>query len=209
MTCTVSSQHIYRELPTFDRVLNDTAHYPYSLDSFKDYLSQNHCSESLQFLEEIRQYKQIYRSASQVDGTPLSSHSTASSQLLLTWKHLISMYILPGSSQELNLSTEERNSLLKYTDTPVPPSPCLIDQAVKRITQSLESSVFFQFLSSRAALLCTSPGTCTKVTTSTTESTESNTEKEDCDPGSRADVKLGFKRLLDLIGHSAKSVRSY
>ncbi|KAF7591563.1 hypothetical protein BBP40_001443 [Aspergillus hancockii] len=214
MTCTVSSPHIYRELPTFDKVLNDAAPYPYSLNSFKAYLSQNHCSESLNFLEEVEQYTQTYRCAIQVDGAPLSSHSTSSPSLLLTWKRLISTYILPGSPQELNLSTEERNSLLKYDNARVPPPPCLINEAVKRIAQSLESSVFFQFLSSRVGLLCTPSPTYAKETVPNSEATVSNlqlssTTKQTYDLGWRADTKMVLKRLLDLIGHTAKIVRSY
>ncbi|KAE8384756.1 hypothetical protein BDV23DRAFT_188894 [Aspergillus alliaceus] len=210
-----------QEYPTFDKVLNDVAPYPYTLKSFKAYLSQNHCSESLEFLEGMKQYKQAYRSALNLDGSSSSSRSSMLPRLLLTWRNLLSVYILPGSLHELNISTEERNALLKYTDISSPPSPCVIDEAVGKIAQSLESSIFLPYLSSRAALVLAvdphfeqpnSDAVCEKPSVSMSEQAISDiTFESSTNPqsgkGRRGDKSLVFTKLVVLVHQSTKFVR--
>ncbi|OGM41988.1 hypothetical protein ABOM_009511 [Aspergillus bombycis] len=217
-----------REVPTFDNVLNDKAPYPYSLKSFRDYASQNHCSEPLEFLEELKRYKQKYRSALGLDGSRRSSRPSLTPQLLLAWRNILSVYITPGSSQELNLSTEERDSLLQYNDTSFPPSPCLIDEAVTRISQSFESSIFLPYLTSRALLVHATTSEDThleedgvgmiydKLALSSTESDMSDDSSEIISTTAHMDQKgwresknVVFKKLLSVLAQPARSIRAY
>ncbi|KAE8364522.1 hypothetical protein BDV27DRAFT_128296 [Aspergillus caelatus] len=216
-----------KEVPTFDSVLNDRAPYPYSLKSFRDYVSQNHCSEPLEFLEELKRYKQRYRSALGLDSPRRPSRPSLTPQLLLTWRNILSVYILPGSSHELNLSSEERNSLLRYNDTSFPPAPCLIEEAVTRISQSFESSIFLPYLTSRALLLHTISSEdhldednagmiYDKLPLSTTGSDMTDSSSEIIGATTHMDEKswresksVVFKRVLSFLAQPAKSFRAY
>lgn len=217
-----------KAVPTFDNVLNDNAPYPYTLKSFRDYVSQSHCSEPLEFLEDLKRYKQKYHSALGLDSPRRPSRPSLTPQLLLTWRKIISVYILPGSSRELNLSTEERDSLLQYNDTSFPPSPCLIEEAVTRISQSFESSIFLPYLTSRALLLHTISSEDTyldedrvgmiydKVAISTTESDMTDSSSEVTSTTAHMDEKgwrdskgVVFKKLLSFLVQPAKSIRAY
>jgi hypothetical protein len=57
-----------KDLPRFDDVLKDMAPYPYTLDIFKSYLTRNHCSEFLEFIMDLREYSEKYKSAYGQDG---------------------------------------------------------------------------------------------------------------------------------------------
>ncbi|KAE8379367.1 hypothetical protein BDV26DRAFT_170304 [Aspergillus bertholletiae] len=213
-----------REVPTFDNVLNDNAPYPYSLKSLKDYVSQNHCSEPLEFLEDLERYKQTYRFALGLDGSCRPSRPSITPQLLLTWRNLLSLYILPGSEHELNLSTEERDALLQYHDASFPPSPSLIEEAVARISQSLESSIFLPYLTSRAILVHAVPlenpsldehgvgMICHRGSISTIESELSEGSSEELSPTTykrekswRQDKSVVLRKVLSLLGQPARS----
>ncbi|KAE8355724.1 hypothetical protein BDV28DRAFT_145909 [Aspergillus coremiiformis] len=206
-------------LPTLDKVLDDVAPYPYTLKSFREYLSQNHCLEPLDFLEEIKRYTDAYRSAER-------SRPSKSPALLMTWQNLVSAYILPGSSYELNISTEERNSLLQYNHMSFPPSPVLIEDAVRRIAQSLESSIFLSYLASRSALAHMAPSTkdylrnerleipAEKFALSTPEcaSAETSSEsvtKDNSGKGWKGDMNTVCRKLLDFLTQPVKLARSH
>ncbi|KAL4891038.1 RGS domain-containing protein [Aspergillus ambiguus] len=136
-----------RELPQFDDVLNDIAPHPYTLNTFKSYLEKNHCSEFLDFIIDLREYSERYKSANcRIErSTPQCDESK---YLVGLWRRLVSIYIVPGSSREMNLSSEEREQLLQYMDDMIPPPPSFIEDVVKRVYDTFQSSVFVLFLSS-------------------------------------------------------------
>ncbi|KAL5363438.1 hypothetical protein BJX96DRAFT_118904 [Aspergillus floccosus] len=136
-----------RGLPQFDDVLKGLAPYPYTLDIFKSYLSSNHCSEFLEFLMDLGEYSEKYKSAYGEDESP-DVQRDGPKHLLGLWQRLVSVYIKPESSRELNLSGEEREELLQYMDGIIPPPPSFIEEVMKRVHESFQSSIFLTFLSS-------------------------------------------------------------
>lgn len=138
-----------RNLPQFDDILKNVAPYPYTLEIFKDYLARNHCTEFLDFIMDLAEYSEMYESAYGMKEPPISQNEE-SSHLISLWVRLVSVYINPGSSSELNLSGEEREQLLQYKDDIIPPPPAFIEAVVKRVHESFRSSIFVPFLSSRS-----------------------------------------------------------
>ncbi|KAF9890276.1 hypothetical protein FE257_006190 [Aspergillus nanangensis] len=159
-----------RHWPQFDDVLNGVSPHPYTLDEFKAYLVKNHCSEFLDFILDVRDYNEKYISSLPVPGSihqqqqEEEGEAEAAAEWLLTvWQRIISVYILPGSSREMNLSGEERDKLLQYADERVPPSPCSIEEAIKGIYESFRASIFIAFLIDPSP----APGGSVMVTTAT------------------------------------------
>ncbi|KAJ5157488.1 uncharacterized protein N7482_008588 [Penicillium canariense] len=138
--------------PTLNEVLANTAAPPYTLSAFMAYLSQNHCLETLEFTMEANRYRDTYDAlAARLGPNGLADpHTPESQHLRMLWQRLIMAYILPGAPREINLSSEVRDALLRYRDVITPPTPDILDSAVKRIHDLMEESIFLPFLNSHA-----------------------------------------------------------
>ncbi|KAJ6084680.1 hypothetical protein N7499_004309 [Penicillium canescens] len=104
---------------TLDEVLNNTAPPPYTLSAFIEYLSQNHCLETLEFILEAKRYREGYKSLVESAEKSIETiNSSASSNLSKLYQLLLATYILPGAAREVNLSVNVRDALLrqKYVD---------------------------------------------------------------------------------------------
>ncbi|KAF9890755.1 hypothetical protein FE257_005624 [Aspergillus nanangensis] len=87
--------------PAPEDILAGNAPEPYTFESFVDYLSQNHCIETLDFLADAKIYIDTYRtSASSIRPSKMTSESR---RLGKQWKTLMSTYIAPGAPDELNI----------------------------------------------------------------------------------------------------------
>ncbi|PYH97870.1 regulator of G protein signaling superfamily [Aspergillus ellipticus CBS 707.79] len=153
----ISTESLYQKLPSLGEVLDNAAHYPYTLESFLDYLSHNHCSEALECLIEADNYKKAYYADHQTyDESHFFSHQELEN-LLVLWKQLLALYICHGAPREINVSGEERRRLLELAHVTTPPSPRVLDPIVQSTYELLETSIFIQFLASRASSSPTLP----------------------------------------------------
>jgi hypothetical protein len=136
--------------PTLNEVLANTAAPPYTLSAFMAYLSQNHCLETLEFTMEASRYRDTHEALSaRLGADVLTDPDTRESQHLhMLWQRLMTAYILPGAPREVNLSSEVRDGLLRYRDVNIPPTPDVLNSAVKRIHDLMEESIFLPFLNS-------------------------------------------------------------
>jgi hypothetical protein len=136
--------------PTLDEVLNNTTPPPYTLSAFINYLSQNHCLETLQFILEAKRYRESYKSLVEIAGDSiiLTSNSSAILNLRKLYQFLLTTFILPGADREVNLSVNIRDALLGYENMSTPPLPETLDPAVKNIYDLMEDSIFVSFLNS-------------------------------------------------------------
>ncbi|OQD79183.1 hypothetical protein PENANT_c058G11464 [Penicillium antarcticum] len=66
--------------------------------------------------------------------------------LLRHWQNLVSTFLLSGSPQEIDLSTEERMGILSYRITAIPPPPYVLEHVVRRLYDQIEESMFPEFL---------------------------------------------------------------
>ncbi|KAJ5224098.1 hypothetical protein N7468_008640 [Penicillium chermesinum] len=133
--------------PTLDDVLANIAPPPYTLSAFMAYLSQNHCLETLEFTLEAKRYQETYYAVA-THNSPLRPGTPESQHLCMLWQRLLTAYIYPGSPREINLSSEDREPLLRFRDVDVPPAPETLDSAVKRIHDLMDESIFMPFLNS-------------------------------------------------------------
>lgn len=134
--------------PTLEATLNGTAAQPYFLGNFRSFLSQNNCAEILDFLEEAKRYRESYSSID-VQLGHLSYNSSGRPEFELSlglWQRLLSTFVLPRSSQEIDLTSDERTYLLGLKYTIIPPPPFVIESVVARLNDRLEETMFPTFL---------------------------------------------------------------
>jgi hypothetical protein len=144
--------------PTLDEVLNNTAPPPYTLSAFIEYLSQNHCLETLEFILEAKRYRESYKSLVESAGESIeTTNSSASINLRTLYQLLLTTYILPGATREVNLSVNIRDALLRHKNMPTPPLPETLDPAVKSIHNLMEDSILVSFLNSPSIVLHKDP----------------------------------------------------
>ena len=144
--------------PTLDDVLANIAPAPYTLSAFMAYLSQNHCLETLEFTLEAKRYHETYYAvATQSEDNTIATNTPESQHLCMLWERLLTAYIYPGSPREINLSSEDREPLLRHQNVDVPPAPETLDAAVKRIHDLMDESIFMPFLNSHTVSPSMSP----------------------------------------------------
>ncbi|KAJ5343473.1 hypothetical protein N7541_008019 [Penicillium brevicompactum] len=143
---------------TLDEVLNNTAPPPYTLSAFIEYLSQNHCLETLEFILEAKRYREGYKSLVESAEKSIETiNSSASINLSKLYQLLLATYILPGAAREVNLSVNVRDALLRHKDMSTPPLPETLEPAVKSIHNLMEDSIFVSFLNSASIVLHKDP----------------------------------------------------
>lgn len=143
--------------PTLDDVLNNNPPPPYNLKAFLEYLSQNHCLETLEFILEAKQYRQRYESLVEPSGESIVTTHSGRIKLSMLYQLLLTTYILPGAPREVNLSVNARDALLRYRNMSTPPLPETLDPAVKSIHDLMEDSIFVSFLNSSSIFLHRDP----------------------------------------------------
>lgn len=140
-----SPYHPFR--PSFQDVLDNIAPEPFTLSAFKDFLVQRHALESLQFLLGFRHYATLYSlSSPEPESATEHEHEHPQRDALSTlWQNLVSHYIIPGSRNEINITTQQRHALLAHQPTP---QPSVLEQTVQQIAEALRISVFAEFVHS-------------------------------------------------------------
>lgn len=136
------------KLPALAEVLNGSAPPPYSLDNFRAFLCHNHCIGILNFLQCAKGYCEIFASV-EVQIGHLSHGSSGRPEVELLWRlwrSLLSTFLLPGSSQEIDLSTNERTSLLAYRNAAIPPPPYVLEPLARRLYEHVEERMLPAFL---------------------------------------------------------------
>jgi len=111
----------------------------------------NHCIEILNFLESAKRYRENFASC-EVQSDYLSWRPNCLPEVELLrwpWQSFLSAFILPRSSLEVGVSTEERVRLLAYQNTVIPPAPCPPEPIVRRLYDQLGEEIFQLFLASQ------------------------------------------------------------
>src|SRR6266536_2362085 len=112
--------------PTLQEVLSSTAPPPWTLGAFTQYLSQNHCLETLEFTTDAKTYSKHYKDMVERDPhTPLSPETAEYVRML--WQKLLDAYIAPNGPREVNLPSDVRNRLLYLPCTDNPPDPAELE----------------------------------------------------------------------------------
>jgi hypothetical protein len=141
-------------LPTLDEVLRDIVPPPYNLEAFTTYLSQSHCLETIDFINETERYREDYTFlVDREQGSTLTTSSLAIEHLLMLYRLLLTSYIQPGAPCEINISVEMRDALLRHKDSAIPPHPDILDPALKTMHELMEHSIFVSFLNNRSNFL--------------------------------------------------------
>lgn len=137
--------------PTLQEVLSNTAPPPWTLTAFMQYLSQNHCLETLEFTMDAKRYEKHYRDMVDKDPhSPVSPQSPECEYVRMLWQKLLDAYIAPNGPREVNLPSNIRDHLLSQPCEHSPPDPAVLDPAVKIIYELMDESVLVPFLNSVA-----------------------------------------------------------
>ena len=115
------------------------------------YLSQNHCLETLEFTMDASRYKDHYRTMSGEPASPVYPSSEGCEYVRMLWQKLIDAYIIPNGPREVNLPAEVRDELLNLPNNITPPSPSVLDAAVRIVFELMDESVLVPFLNSFSA----------------------------------------------------------
>lgn len=137
--------------PTLREILSNKSPAPWTLAALMAYLSNNHCLETLEFTMDAGRYKKHYNKmmtkAAEQHAPPSAKDALATRTL---WERLISAYIRPNGSREVNIPSDVKDPLLKIDLTFAPPAPDLLIPAIAKVYELLEESVLVPFLESVA-----------------------------------------------------------
>ncbi len=136
----------YQRRPTLAEVLSNTANPPWTLSAFMAFLSQNHCLETLEFTMDASRYHRHYDEMIEPGG----KNTEGKEYVKMLWKRLLAAYITPNGPREINLPSDVRDGLLSLPNHTTPPSPSLLEPAVKIIYDLMDESVLVPFLNSLA-----------------------------------------------------------
>lgn len=132
---------------TLDNILSNHSPTPYTFNAFLDFLIQNHCTESLDFISEAKAYPTIYNThwSSPENRVIVRDPTLVGAQ----WEALMKTYILPGSPSEINLPAYIREQLLGILDVTVsPPNPEQLDSAINHAYEILTEDALIPFIRS-------------------------------------------------------------
>ena len=144
----------YVRRPNLAQILADESMPPWTLEAFTAYAARNLCLENIEFIQDARRYKAAYRAFiglyegyHQNSRPSINRANSAQVELLKEmWTRLIINYIAPSSPREINLTADIRSGLLPHNKQVMPPSPALLDPAIKKIEELIEDSILFSFL---------------------------------------------------------------
>lgn len=133
-------------MPSLAEILSGAVPHPWSLRAFTVYLSQHHCLENLEFINEVSQYQESYkRWAADICA---SARSPSRCEALLARRgYILDTYVTVAGSRGINLPCSIRDRLLSLPCSSVPPHPSAFRPAVKAIYELIEDSVLAGFLS--------------------------------------------------------------
>jgi hypothetical protein len=135
--------------PTLQEVLANSAPPPWTLSAFMQYLSRNHCLETLEFTMDASRYRKHYETMlSNNNLEELISTTEECEYIRMLWQKLLAAYITPNGPREVNLPSDVRDRLISLPNHSIPPSPTELDTAVKIIYELMDESVLVPFLNS-------------------------------------------------------------
>ncbi|KAH8810579.1 RGS domain-containing protein, partial [Xylogone sp. PMI_703] len=137
--------------PTLREVLADESSSPWTLSAFTQFLSQNHCLETLEFTMDASRYSKHYQAMVDRDPTTLLSPETPDcAYVRMLWQKLLDVYIAQNSPREVNLPSQVRDELVSLPNNFIPPHPSHLEQALKIIYGLMDESVLVPFINSVA-----------------------------------------------------------
>lgn len=132
---------------TLENILSNDSPTPYTFKAFLDFLTRNHCTETLDFISEAKAYPTIYNThwASPENSVIVQDPTLVGTQ----WVALMETYILPGSPSEINLPAYIREQLLGILNVTVsPPSPEQLNSALNHAYEILTEDALIPFIRS-------------------------------------------------------------
>lgn len=144
--------------PTLKNILENEAAHPWTLSAFSAFLSQNLALENLEFYMDAQRYKAAHRSMVERSLTDSSSPSKVNYReddrvfVCSLFQRLLAAYIMPNAPKEVNITGAVREALLaeRSRNPDIPPDPLVLEQAIKKVKDLMEESLYFPFLNSVA-----------------------------------------------------------
>lgn len=138
-----SSSTSSRKYPSLDDILTNDAPFPYSFDAFVNFLSQNHCMETVEFTMDAAKYTTSYFAGVSKD------------KLVLMWNRLVDTYIRSDGPKELNLTCDVKarfKLLAKEAMSGEPPEPANLARPVEMVKEIMKENAYMQFIASTRGL---------------------------------------------------------
>lgn len=135
----------YVRAPKLCDVLLGVSSAPWTLESFQQYLSANHCSENLDFIREVYHYQREYQSKI-LDVSPERAEANTA-EVAEFWQRLVETFIAANSPREINIHGALRDHIIGAAQYQTPPSPDLLQPAQTLILE-LMNGIYVQWAAS-------------------------------------------------------------
>lgn len=184
----------YHLRPKLEEILDDAAPSPYTLSTFMDFLSHNHCLETLEFILGVRRYRKTY--LLQQNFCDPAWRDARRKDMMVQWQHLMTTYITPSAPREINISPAVLTELLDFTNPESPPPPELLERPVRSMHQLIEDSVlapFFEECSRKYRTVSLSAPSLVSTRSISPRENLDNCETKACPSAYSTDYKIGEK----------------
>jgi hypothetical protein len=136
---------------TLGDILSHSSEHPYTFEAFVDFLARNHCLETLEFISEVKHYRESYNlSLARFSVSGENPYGKEDSYVFREWQHLKDAYIVRNAPREINIPGWMRDTLMEITPGAPCPPPILLEPVLHYAYEMLAEDAVLPFIRSLA-----------------------------------------------------------
>jgi hypothetical protein len=138
-------------MTTLGDILSHSSEHPYTFEAFVDFLARNHCLETLEFISEVKHYRESYNlSLARFSVSGENPYGKEDSYVFREWQHLKDAYIVRNAPREINIPGWMRDTLMEITPGAPCPPPILLEPVLHYAYEMLAEDAVLPFIRSLA-----------------------------------------------------------
>ncbi|XP_077660641.1 regulator of G-protein signaling domain-containing protein [Aspergillus fumigatus Af293] len=138
-------------MTTLNDILSHSSDQPYTFEAFVDFLARNHCLETLEFISEVKHYRESYNlSLARFSVSGKDPKEREDSYLFREWQHIKDAYIVPNAPREINIPGWMRDALMEIAPEVSYPPPILLEPVLHYAYEMLAEDAVLPFIRSLA-----------------------------------------------------------
>ncbi|KAF4282197.1 hypothetical protein CNMCM8689_008549 [Aspergillus fumigatus] len=136
---------------TLNDIISHSSDQPYTFEAFVDFLARNHCLETLEFISEVKHYRESYNlSLARFSVSGKDPKEREDSYLFREWQHIKDAYIAPNAPREINIPGWMRDALMEIAPEVSYPPPILLEPVLHYAYEMLAEDAVLPFIRSLA-----------------------------------------------------------
>jgi hypothetical protein len=136
---------------TLADILSHSSEHPYTFEAFVDFLARNHCLETLEFISEVKHYRESYNlSLARFSVLGKDPFDQEDSYVFREWQHVKYTYIVPNAPREINIPGWMRDTLMEIAPAVSCPPPILLEPVLHYAYEMLAKDAVLPFIRSLA-----------------------------------------------------------